>query len=67
MPNPSGSWSGLTNLHVTAVFDPPLGYLALYTNGVLAAINNAVTIPITSVNDVYSYHRTVTLQRRFLF
>ena len=55
LPNPSGSWSGLTNVHVTAVFDPPLGYLALYTNGVLAAINSAVTVPFTSVNDVYSY------------
>jgi len=54
-PNPSGSWSGLANLHVAAVFDPPGGYLALYTNGVLAAINSAVTIPFTSVNDVYSY------------
>ena len=55
IPNPSGSWSGLNNLHVTAVFNPPLGYLALYTNGVLAAINNVVTIPFSSVNDVYSY------------
>jgi len=55
LPNPSGSWSGLTNEHITAVFNPLLGYLALYTNGVLAAINNAVTIPFTSVNDLYSY------------
>ena len=54
-PNPSGSWSGQTNLHITAVFNPPLGYLALYTNGVLAAMNTAVTIPLTSVNDLYSY------------
>jgi hypothetical protein len=54
-PDPSGSWSGLTNLHVTAVFDPPLGYLALYTNGVLAAGNSAVTVPFTSVDDLYSF------------
>jgi hypothetical protein len=54
-PNPSGNWSGLANLHVTSVFNPPAGYLALYTNGVLAAINNAVTIPFSSVNDIYSY------------
>ncbi len=54
-PNPSGSWAGQTNLHITAVFNPPLGYLALYTNGVLAAINTAVTIPFTSVNNLYSY------------
>ena len=44
-----------TNLHVTAVFNPPAGYVALYTNGVLAAINNSVTTPFSSVNDVYSY------------
>jgi alpha-L-arabinofuranosidase len=55
IPDPSGSWSGLTNLHVTVVFDPPLGYLALYTNAVLAAINSAVTIPFSSVDDLYSF------------
>ena len=55
LPNPSGSWSGLASLHVTSVFNPPSGYLALYTNGVLAAINNAVTTTFASVNDVYSY------------
>jgi alpha-L-arabinofuranosidase len=44
-----------TNFHMTAVFNPPAGYLALYTNGVLAGINNAVTTPFSSVNDVYSY------------
>ena len=46
-PNPSGDWSGLTNLHVTAVFNPPAGSLALYTNGVLAAVNNSVTVPMS--------------------
>lgn len=44
-----------TNLHVTAVFNPPAGYLALYTNGVLAGINNSVSIGMNSVSDVYSY------------
>ncbi len=44
-----------TNFHVVAVYNPPAGYLALYTNGVLAAVNNAVTIPFSSVNNVYSY------------
>jgi len=43
------------NFHVTAVFNPALGCLALYTNGVLAGINNSVTVPFSSVNDVYSY------------
>jgi uncharacterized protein YjdB len=55
LPDPSGNWSSLTNLHVTAVFDPPLGYLALYTNGVLAAINDAVTVQFSSVDDLFSY------------
>jgi hypothetical protein len=50
-----GGWSGLTDLHVVAVFNPPLGYLALYTNGVLAATNNAETVPLSSVKDVYNY------------
>ena len=54
-PNPSGNWSGQTNLHITAVFDPPDGYLALYTNGVLAAINQAVTVPLSSVNDLFNF------------
>jgi alpha-L-arabinofuranosidase len=44
-----------TNFHVMAVFNPPAGYLALYTNGVLAGINSAVTTQFSSVNDVYSY------------
>ena len=54
-PNPSGNWSGQTNLHVTAVFNPPQGQLALYTNGVLAAQNTSVTIPISSVSNLFSY------------
>ncbi len=44
-----------TNLHVAAVFNPPAGYVALYTNGVLAGINNSVTTAFSSVNDVYSW------------
>ncbi|HTL72299.1 MAG TPA: LamG-like jellyroll fold domain-containing protein, partial [bacterium] len=55
LPNPSGDWSGLTNLHVTAVFDPPTHRLALYTNGVLLAENTGVTVPLSSVNNVLSY------------
>ena len=49
------NWSGQTNMHVVAVFEPPAGYIALYTNGFLAASNNAVTTPLSSVDDVYSY------------
>lgn len=55
LPNPSGNWSGLTNLHITSVFNPPAGYLALYTNGVQVAVNNVVTVPFTEVNAVINY------------
>jgi autotransporter-associated beta strand protein len=51
----SGGWSGMTNLHVVAVFDPPAGYLAIYTNGYLAGVNTAETTPLTSVSNVLSY------------
>jgi hypothetical protein len=44
-----------TNLHVTAVFNPPANYLAIYTNGVLAGVNTAVTTPMNAVNNVFSY------------
>ena len=44
-----------TNFHLAFVFDPPAGYLAIYTNGILAAINNSVTTTFASVNDVYSW------------
>ncbi len=49
------NWNGQANLHFTAVCDPPAGYVAIYTNGVLAGINNAVTTPLTSVSNVFSY------------
>jgi alpha-L-arabinofuranosidase len=41
--------------HVTAVFNPPQGCIALYTNGVLAGINSNVTTPLNSVRDVCNY------------
>ena len=44
-----------TNLHLTAVFNPPLGTIALYTNGVLAGINNSVTTPLSAVSNVCSF------------
>src|SRR5271157_5029253 len=50
-----GGWSGRTDLHIVAVYNPPLGYLALYTNGVLAGVDNAETITLASVNDVRNY------------
>jgi alpha-L-arabinofuranosidase len=51
----AGGWSGLTNLHVTSVFNPPAGYLALYVNGQLAVQKTAVTVPFSSVNDLCSF------------
>jgi hypothetical protein len=48
-------WSGRTNLQVVAIFNPPAGDLAVYTNGVLAGVNNAETEPLSAVSDVYSY------------
>jgi hypothetical protein len=44
-----------TNLHLTAVFNPPGDYLALYTNGVLAGVNAAATVPLSAVSNVFSY------------
>jgi hypothetical protein len=42
-------------VHFTAVYDPPAGYVALYTNGVLQSINQNVTTPLSAVQDVESY------------
>jgi alpha-L-arabinofuranosidase len=49
-----GNWSGQT-VHITSVFNPPVGYIALYTNGVLVSKNSAVTVPFTAVNNLFSY------------
>ncbi len=35
---------GYTNVHIVAVFHPEAGYLSIYTNGVLAAINSNIAI-----------------------
>jgi hypothetical protein len=51
----TGGWAGQTNLHIVAVFEPPAGYVSIYTNGVLAGINTAVTTSLSAVNDVYSF------------
>jgi hypothetical protein len=44
-----------TNLHLAFVFNPPSSTLAIYTNGILAGINTGITIPMSSVNNVYSW------------
>ena len=45
----AGSVRGTTNLHIVAIFNPPAGYLACYTNGVLASVLNNVTISMAGV------------------
>jgi len=54
-PNPSGNWSNQTNLHVTAVFNPPRGQMALYVNGVLKAQSSSVTTQLSAINNLFSY------------
>jgi hypothetical protein len=39
--------AGQTGAYIAAVFDPPAGYIAIYTNGVLAAKLTGVTSTIT--------------------
>jgi alpha-L-arabinofuranosidase len=51
----AGDLSFRTNLHLTAVFNPPASRVAFYTNGVLAALNTNVTAALSSVNDIYCY------------
>jgi len=51
----AGVLDGLT-VHVTCVVDQPDGYMAIYTNGVLEAINNTnFTIPFSSLSDQLAY------------
>jgi hypothetical protein len=44
-----------TNFHLAFVFNPPGGYLAIYTNGLLAGINNSITNGFNSVSNLYSW------------
>jgi len=44
-----------TAIHFTAVYDPPAGYIALYTNGVLQSVNNGETDPLSVVSPVKAY------------
>jgi hypothetical protein len=45
----TGSVAGLTNAHIVCVFNPPAGYEAVYTNGVMAGIDTSVTISMAGV------------------
>jgi fibronectin type 3 domain-containing protein len=53
--NTGVDFSFRSNFHLAFVFNPPGGTLAIYTNGVLAGINTGITIPMSSVNDVYNW------------
>jgi len=46
------SLDGKTNVHITAVFNPPGGCVAVYLDGSLAGVNQNVTIPMSGVQDV---------------
>lgn len=43
-----------TNFHLAFVFNPPAHYLAIYTNGLLAAINTSVTTTFALVTNIYT-------------
>jgi autotransporter-associated beta strand protein len=49
----SGTLDGLTR-HIACVIDPPDQTIAIYTNGVLEAINTNMTVGIASLNDAIS-------------
>jgi len=51
----AGDFSFQTNFHLVALYNPPGGSLVLYTNGVLAAINTAVTVPLSAVSPALNY------------
>ncbi len=46
------SLDGQTNLCLTTVFNPPAGYIAIFTNGALAGGISNVTIQMSGVQDV---------------
>ena len=43
---------GNTEMHIVAVFNPPAGYLAIYTNGVMMGMNSQITISMAGINAV---------------
>lgn len=51
----SGTLDNQTNVMIATVFDPPANFIGLYINGILVASNNAVTDPMSAVNDQHSY------------
>src|ERR1700722_11098970 len=49
---PGSDLDGQTNLCLTTVFNPPAGYIAIFTNGTLAGGASNVTIQMSGVQDV---------------
>jgi alpha-L-arabinofuranosidase len=50
-----GSLGTVTNLHLTCVFDPPVGTIQIYTNGTLTATFTGTTDPLSSVGNQFAY------------
>lgn len=44
-----------TNLHLTCVFNCPVGTISIYTNGVLASTFSGITDPLSSVGPQFTY------------
>jgi len=51
----SGVLDGRANVHLAAVYHPLAGYIALYLDGTLSAINTNVTIPLANVSDALGF------------
>ncbi len=51
----SSTLDNQTNVMVATVFNPPADFIGLYINGILVASNNAVTDPMSVVNDQFGY------------
>jgi alpha-L-arabinofuranosidase len=49
------SLGSVTNLHLTCVFDPPVGTILVYTNAVLAATFTGITDPLSTVGNEFAY------------
>jgi hypothetical protein len=42
-------------MHLVLIWDSLAGYMAVYTNGLLMAINNSVTLPMSAIVNAHSY------------
>lgn len=50
-----GVLDGQGPIHIVAVYNPPKQFMGLYIDGKLVASRNDVTIPMSSIQNVYSY------------